>query len=753
MRFDTSALVAKLEAQHAADPGMAVLDLAVLATSASSTFKAAEFDGLGLLGEWTQSLPANFALWGEFSKMGFLLASSTSGTAGADKYLGNADANIFNGGSGDDWIYGGAGNDVLNGGDGSDTFVFSRGFGQDTINQSDSSAGRMDQLQFTDLSSSDLIGVTRSGNDLILSFNSGDSVRLYQFYYQDSYTFYKIDKVSFADDVEWSRSDLINRTVTVGSVGNDAIGGTNLGINTINGLAGSDSLWGGNFADRLDGGEGNDTLEGLSGDDLLIGGQGNDRLNGGAGNDTLIGSEGNDVLDGGDGSDTFVFSRGFGQDTINQRDSSAGRVDQLQFTDLTSQDLSGVMRSGSDLILSFNSGDSVRVSQFYYSDSYTAYKIDKVSFADGVEWNQRDLINRTVWTGSAGNDQISGDNLRTNTIHGLAGNDTLAGGSLADRLDGGDGSDTLNGGAGDDALIGGQGNDTLYGDAGDDIIDGGMGDDVLYGGVGRDTFRFGRGYGADRISSSDATANQLDTADLFDIASSEVSVQREGAVLVIRRLNSQDVLNIDYFFSDTGAVSTVKELQFSDGVKWDVDRIRKLVLQGADGNDTLTGYATSDDVSGGSGDDTLYGNAGNDTLTGGVGNDTLNGGIGNDTYLFSRGDGKDTVSDCDTTAGNKDVAAFASDIGADQLWFSRSGSNLDVRIIGTDDVFSIGNWYAGTANHIEQFKAGDGRILINTQVDLLVQAMASFAPPASGQTTLPANYQSSLGTLVATSWN
>ncbi len=153
------------------------------------------------------------------------------------------------------------------------------------------------------------------------------------------------------------------------------------------------------------------------------------------------------------------------------------------------------------------------------------------------------------------------------------------------------------------------------------------------------------------------------------------------------------------------------------------------------------------------GDERLYGNAGNDTLTGGVGNDILNGGTGNDTYLFSRGGGKDTVSDYDTTPGNTDIAVFASDISADQIWFSKSGSNLDVRIIGTDDMFTIGNWYTGNANRVEQFKAGDGRILIESQVQSLVQAMAAFAPPGSGQTTLPVSYQSSLEILVASSWH
>jgi hypothetical protein len=34
----------------------------------------------------------------------------------------------------------------------------------------------------------------------------------------------------------------------------------------------------------------------------------------------------------------------------------------------------------------------------------------------------------------------------------------------------------------------------------------------------------------------------------------------------------------------------------------------------------------------------------------------------------------------------------------------------------------------------------------------LVDAMAAFTPPAAGQTTLPANYQTALNAVIASSW-
>jgi len=138
-------------------------------------------------------------------------------------------------------------------------------------------------------------------------------------------------------------------------------------------------------------------------------------------------------------------------------------------------------------------------------------------------------------------------------------------------------------------------------------------------------------------------------------------------------------------------------------------------------------------------------------LDGGDGNDTLTGGAGNDTYLFSRGDGSDIWSDTDSSAGNQDIARFDAGINFDQLWLKRSGNNLEASVIGTSDKITVQNWYAGQANHVERFEAG-GRALVDSRVDLLVQAMAAFAPPAAGQSTLPDNYRQALAPVLAANW-
>jgi Ca2+-binding RTX toxin-like protein len=171
------------------------------------------------------------------------------------------------------------------------------------------------------------------------------------------------------------------------------------------------------------------------------------------------------------------------------------------------------------------------------------------------------------------------------------------------------------------------------------------------------------------------------------------------------------------------------------------------VLSGNDGNNILYGLGGHDALSGGGGNDRLDGGSGNDALAGGIGADVLLGGSGNDVYLFGRGDGADTVQD---TGGNTDVMSFLGGIEADQLWLRKLGSNLEISVIGTADKVTLSGWYSGY--RIEEFKTADGKTLLDNDVQNLVQAMAAFAPPAAGQTTLPESYASALSTVIAANW-
>ncbi|HMW19201.1 MAG TPA: calcium-binding protein, partial [Accumulibacter sp.] len=332
--------------------------------------------------------------------------------------------------------------------------------------------------------------------------------------------------------------------------------------------------------------------------------------------------------------------------------------------------------------------------------------------------------------------------------------------------------DTLYGGNGNDLMDGGDGNDTLYGNAGDDTLSGGLGNDDLYGGDGKDVYLFNRGEGNDWIHTNGSASGPDDVIRLgADIAPTQIELRRYLNNLDVI-LNKADGSTERRVVADYFAGAPIDRLEFADGTVWNQSEIHSRFVQygwdGADalyaasginnrmrgmgGNDTLYGGNGNDLMDGGDGNDTLYGNAGDDTLSGYAGNDTLSGGLGNDTYLLSRGSGADVVVDSDSTAGNSDLAQFGAGIASDQLWFRHVGNNLEVSVIGTDDKLTIQSWYGGTANHVERFQTADNKRLLDSKVETLVQAMAAFAPPAAGQTTLPPDYQTTLAPVLAANW-
>lgn len=154
------------------------------------------------------------------------------------------------------------------------------------------------------------------------------------------------------------------------------------------------------------------------------------------------------------------------------------------------------------------------------------------------------------------------------------------------------------------------------------------------------------------------------------------------------------------------------------------------ILDAGSGNDALLGGAGNDLLLGGAGNDALSGGAGADTLVGGAGNDVLTGGTGNDLYRFGYGDGQDQLLDVDTTAGNRDTVALGA--SALDIVFTRAGLGLALSLHGGSDTLSVQGWELGSTFQTEVFQAADGSTLANTQVDQLIQAMATFSANNGG---------------------
>ena len=150
-----------------------------------------------------------------------------------------------------------------------------------------------------------------------------------------------------------------------------------------------------------------------------------------------------------------------------------------------------------------------------------------------------------------------------------------------------------------------------------------------------------------------------------------------------------------------------------------------------------TGNALDNALTGNTAANVLTGAAGNDTLDGAAGADTLAGGTGADTYRFGSGYGIDTVQENDATAGVKDAVQFTGAFKQANVAFKHVGNNLEVLLTGTADKLVVQNWYLGSQYHVEEFRFSDSTVLLDTQVQSLVSAMASFNSPTAGIESSP----------------
>lgn len=326
--------------------------------------------------------------------------------------------------------------------------------------------------------------------------------------------------------------------------------------------------------------------------------------------------------------------------------------------------------------------------------------------------------------------------------------DTLAGSASPDTLEGLAGDDVLSGGAGDDRLEGGAGNDSLAGGDGIDMLLGGEGDDEYRVSSSLDTVQESPDGGVDLVRSSatftlpgnvehlvlagvqviDGTGNALDNWLVGNAAANALAGADGNDTL-------QGLLGDDTLDGGAGDDS----LSAGDGDD---------SLAGGTGNDLLYGREGDDVLHGGEGNDSLRGGAGLDTLHGGAGNDTLAGGNGNDVYLFGRGDQTDRV--VDYGPGAVDSLQFSPGIDHRQLWFTLSGDDLVVSILGTGDEVTLQDYRSHTG-HDWQLALDDGTAIGRAQVDALVTAMAGLAIPVGPDIPYAGDY-TALFVAVDTAW-
>ncbi|WP_295863942.1 calcium-binding protein [uncultured Neisseria sp.] len=149
------------------------------------------------------------------------------------------------------------------------------------------------------------------------------------------------------------------------------------------------------------------------------------------------------------------------------------------------------------------------------------------------------------------------------------------------------------------------------------------------------------------------------------------------------------------------------------------------IIFGYDGDDRLNGGIGNDSVHGGNGNDTLWGESGGDRLNGGDGNDVLFGGQGTDylvggkgadTYVFSLGEGKDTITD---NVGEHNALQFGLNISVNDLHIDaitdvRGNTDWKITIKGSEgDSITINDQFvSGNTNNavIDTFRFDEGTL-------------------------------------------
>jgi Ca2+-binding RTX toxin-like protein len=290
-------------------------------------------------------------------------------------------------------------------------------------------------------------------------------------------------------------------------------------------------------------------------------------------------------------------------------------------------------------------------------------------------------------------------------ILGGDGNDTLTGSTGDDTLNGGAGNDLQFGGIGNDLLVGGTGLDTLDGESGNDTLNGQGGNDLLLGSDGDDVFLLASGAGGSDVALGGPGFNQVqvlgsNSADTFvvGVLDSKLRLSRGPALItlesqvdniLVNGLGGNDLFTVNNVASAQMAAQVV--LQGGDGndtltaLNASLGKVR-LVLDGDNGNDTITGSLGNDALTGGNDADVINGSAGNDAILGQDGDDIINGGTGNDT--IDGGNGADFLTGQegdDSLLGGNDADTLKGAEGNDRL----SGDNGDDFLEGAEGNDSI----------------------------------------------------------------
>jgi len=187
-------------------------------------------------------------------------------------------------------------------------------------------------------------------------------------------------------------------------------------------------------------------------------------------------------------------------------------------------------------------------------------------------------------------------------------------------------------------------------------------------------------------------------------------------------------------------------------------------ISGGAGDDAITITGEKNYIDGGTGKDTIVVNGDQNEIHGGKDDDTITSDKGANVLTFDQGDGADTVTIGSAAKG--DTVRYGSGVDAtDEVWFTKSGSDLEVLIgqwsnndISFTDSQTIKGWYGASGvaagSGFTGFEIGSlGSKLDTSSVDQLVQAMASFDAQPTGTVSLTEDQRHQLHNVIAPVWH
>ncbi len=643
--------------------------------------------------------------------------------------VGNALANILIGNLGNNRLDGKAGADTMQGGAGDDVYVI------------DNAADTATEL-------------AGEGNDTIESALTWSLALLAN-----------VENLSLTGSASLNATGNALNNVLRGNAGANRIDG-GAGVDTMSGGAGNDTFVVDNTADvvtELTAG-GSDTVESsatyvLSAEleNLTLSGSNNINGSGNATANVLKGNAGANVLDGGAGNDTLI----------------GGMGDDVYKVDATGDVVTEAASAGTDTI------------QTTVTLAALAANVENLFLLGTAALNGTGNTLNNAITGNSGGNRLDGG-AGADTMAGAAGNDTYVVDNALDAVveAAGGGMDTVEAsltwslaltpevenltltGIGSINATGNAQVNALLGNAGNNRLDGAAGADKMTGGAGNDTFVVDNAAdivteaaagGTDTVEStltwSLAATPEVENLTLTGIGN--VNATGNAAANTLRGNAGNNTLNggvgIDTMIGGAGDDTYVVDVAtdvVTEGAGAGTDTVQSavtltlgtnvenLTLTGA-GVVDATGNSVANVVIGNSASNVLTGAAGNDTLDGGAGADTLIGGTGADLYAFDAGHGIDTIQENDATLGVKDAVQFLGTIKQADVQFKQVGSNLEVLLTASLDKLVMQNWYLGSQYHVEEFRFSDGNVLLDTQVQLLVSAMAGFNVPTAGIESSP----------------